>query len=202
MFKLFKEQSIENAFNLVRQNINRKVDNIPKYDIMEENHDNLVKRISMKIQPLEIDFQSRKGKLDNEEINGQNFPQGYDVEPDKNYECAKAVYSFKITGDTELFAVEPKGKIFQKNVKASNNKNYLFIEYQTFSKQPLNENKINEIKDFIRETIRLMKDFIPVINNEIDTFNNQMNDYIKVQLKERKRQLQLKRSQDDNINDL
>ena len=130
------------------------------------------------------------------------FPRDYDIGPDESMVCAKSVYSFKVSGDLELFSLEPKGMIFNKKVDAKINGSYLKLEYQTFSQKPLREDKINEVKESIRETIDLMKKIIPVINNEVTEYNATIEKKAKGILEKRMEQVKSEQNQDDEINNL
>ncbi|WP_428744971.1 hypothetical protein [Tenacibaculum sp.] len=203
MIKLFKERKIDYAFQIANNSVVQKINHFSDYQIMEEDIDALAKKISEenKINPIEVDYESREGKLVNENVSGMKFPQGYDINPNESMVCAKAVYTFKVSGNLELFSFQPKNMTFNKNVEASINNTYLNIEHQTFSQKPLREDKISEVKESIKETIDLMKKIIPVINSEVVEYNKTLEGKAKEILKKRKEQIESELNQDDDIND-
>ena len=204
MIKLFKERKIDYAFQIANNSVVQRINNISDYQIMEEDIDALAKKISeeKKINPIEVDYESREGKLVNENVSGMKFPRDSDISPNESLVCAKAVYSFKVNGDLELFSLEPKKMLFNKKVDAKINGSYLKLEYQTFTQKPLREDKKNEVKESIRETIDLMKKIIPVINKEVGEYNSTIEEIAKGILEKRKEQIESEQNADDDINDL
>ena len=204
MIKLFKERKIDYAFQIANNSVIQKINHLSDHQIMVGDIDALAKKISTekKINPIDVDYNSRDGKLVNENVSGMKFPRGFDINPNESRVCAKAVYSFKVSGDLELFSLEPKNMLFNKQVDATINGNYLKVEYHTFTQKPLAEDKKNEIKESIRETIDLMKKIIPVINNEVAEYNSTIEETAKGILEKRKKRIESEQNEDDDINDL
>jgi hypothetical protein len=203
MIKLFKERKIDYAFQIAKKSVVQRINNLSDNQIMSEDIDALAKKISeeKKINPIEVYYESREAKLVNENVSGMRFPQGYDIDPNESLVCAKAVYSFKVSGDLELFSLEPRKMIFNKKVDATINGSYLKLEYQTFTQKPLREDKINEITESIKETIDLMQKIIPVINNEVVEYNSKIYETANEILGKRKEQIESEQIEDDDIND-
>lgn len=205
MIRLFKEKPIAQAFSIVRENVSKRVNELSDNEIMNSKVDFLADHISnsLNIKPIEIDFESRTAKVDMVKIPWNQFPPNFDVTRGESYSCAKVSYTFPIIkGDEQLLSVSPKGYYFNKDINAKIYNNNLIIEYQTlYGNIKLSEEIKDEVKQFIGETVELIKATIPTIENEVIEFNKTLNPIAIDLIQDKKDLIQASLDQNDDLND-
>lgn len=206
MIKLFREKRIEEAFIIVFQNVQKRIDSLSDNEILNGDLDQMVENISQNFQlaELEIDLNNRDVITVMTDIPGSMFPPGTDVRRNQYYSCAKVNYTFSIqSGNGELLSVKPSKTSFNHEVVAEIDNNQFTIGYQTrYANLNLSDQVKEEVKQSIRLIINSMRQVIDTINDEVATFNGQLKDEIKDVLEKRKKEIRKRNEQNDDLKNL
>lgn len=206
MVKLFQEKPFKNVIKTSFTNIERKVDNLSEYRILNENSDKLTEEIYKyaKLTKLQIDFEDREVNVEMVDLPAKNFPPQYDVRPGKSYPCAQVSYTFSVrSGDIALLSVSPFKYGFTKRVLISVSGNTFTIPYQTlYGNQVLSDEIKKEVKNSIKAIIDEMKITLSSINQDIEEFNMEVKPKIESLIENRKKNIQAKNSQNNDLNNL
>ena len=206
MIKLFREKRIEEAFKIVLQNVQHRIDGLSENDILKGDLNHLSENFSNKFQlaKLKIDLSNRDVSTIMTDIPGSSFPLGTDVRRNQYYSCAKVNYTFSIqSGEVELLSVIPSKNSFNHEVVADVNGNQFTIGYQTrYANVNISGQVKEEVKQSIRPIIDSMEQMIDIINTEVNAFNGKLKKDIRDALEKRKSEIQKLNKQNHDLNNL
>ena len=203
MIKLFNENHINYDFQETFKTAVKSVENLSDYQLANQSAQELTDRICkpLKEKPLVVDLENKTAKVEMIGISGSNFPQGYDVNRNKQYPCARITYTFDIKSDSSKFLYAlPTNHTFPHTMVKVDNLVKLHVYYQTrYGNIDLNEEIKRTVKNWIIDLVPKIEQTISLINNEIEEFNNSLPIKLKEFIEDRISKVNRKNEQNDDL---
>jgi hypothetical protein len=174
MISLFNEKRIDDLLRIVDGNIQKHISQINENQLVTEDSRDLAKKVAKRfsIKSLEIDFNKRDAKVIMVDVPWDFFPPDYDVTRGNSYSCAKVLYTVQYSGDSEFLIAIPKNASLFRPMKADVTESSFTFGYQTlYGRQQLSEEVHSDVKRNLKQDIDSMSNLVPVLNNEINIFN-------------------------------
>lgn len=171
----FKNIFLHDLFNNLYENIRNEINNYEDNYILNVDENNIIEYLftRYKIQPINLFFDNWYLSEDYKEK--KIIPTPFDVISNSStYEYIATMVKINIPyeGDSKLFKTYPSSQRSSKyEIQISNTEISFVVEWKENNANYLND-KINEIKDYL-------KYYIDNIRNEVDSYNNNLKSYIK-----------------------